>query len=351
MKKSLNLILAIMIVAVMIPFGSYAGNKDRSGEAGASELLINPWAKSSGWNAVNVANAFGLESMFSNVAGLAFTDNTEISFNHTQWLKGSGIGIYNAGLAQRVGPGSVIGATFMTMSFGDILQTKIKQPEGGIGNFSPKYLVISVAYAKAFSNSIYGGITLKVISEAISNLSAQGVALDAGIQYVTGPTENIKFGITLKNIGPTMSYSGDGLSIQSFLPGNSNQFTMNGRSAPFEIPTQLQIGGSYKLDIDEINRLTFAAAFVSNAFGKDQYTVGVEYGLMQYLELRGAYTYEEGIFSNADRTTTFTGPSLGVTVQAPLNKEKQSNKFAIDYSFRATNPFSGVHCIAARLNF
>lgn len=30
---------------------AFAGNKDRQGEAGASELLINPWAKQRlGWN-------------------------------------------------------------------------------------------------------------------------------------------------------------------------------------------------------------------------------------------------------------------------------------------------------------
>ena len=43
---------------------------------------------------------------------------------------------------------------------------------------------IGVSYSRIFSNSIYG-VTVKLISEQISNLNANGMALDAGIQYVT----------------------------------------------------------------------------------------------------------------------------------------------------------------------
>ena len=49
---------------MVLPLATIAGNKDRSGQAGASELLINPWARSSGWGGVNVANSFGLESIY-----------------------------------------------------------------------------------------------------------------------------------------------------------------------------------------------------------------------------------------------------------------------------------------------
>ena len=51
-----------------------------------------------------------------------------------------------------------------------------------------------------------------MISESISNLKANGVALDAGIRYVTGEQDQIKFGIALKNVGPVMRFKGDGLA-------------------------------------------------------------------------------------------------------------------------------------------
>lgn len=351
MKKIINSIIAVLLLVVLVTSTTvYAGNKDRSGEAGASELLINPWARSAGWGGANVANCFGLESLYSNIAGLAFTNNTELSFNHTQWLKGSGIGIINAGLAKKVGEGGVLGLSVMSMTFGDIPVTTTDLPEGGIGNFSPTYMNINVAYSKAFSNSIYGGINVKIISEQISDVSAAGIAVDAGIQYVTGDKENIRFGIALKNVGPTMSFSGDGLSIRSFLPGQDNKFTLEHRSAEFELPTHLNIGAAYIFHLPSENKFTLAGTFISNAFFKDQYILGAEFDLKSYLQLRAGYTYEDGILSDTERTTALTGPSGGLSVQIPMNKEKKST-FALDYAYRTTDPFQGTHSIGVRLTF
>ncbi len=85
--KSIYRYLAAIFLLVLFLFPteySVAGNKDRSGQAGASELLINPWARSAGWGSVNIAGVRGLESMYVNIAGLGFTDGTQIGFcEHT----------------------------------------------------------------------------------------------------------------------------------------------------------------------------------------------------------------------------------------------------------------------------
>ncbi len=71
----------------------------------------------------------------------------------------------------------------MSLDFGDIEITTNDLPEPVLGTYSPQYLNIGISYAKAFSNSIYGGVNFKIINEKISNVGAQGVAIDAGIQY------------------------------------------------------------------------------------------------------------------------------------------------------------------------
>src|SRR5688500_17669845 len=85
------------------PASTYAGNEDRAGQAGATELLINPWARSSGWAGANTASARGLEAMFLNVAGTAFTQKTELMFARTSWLVGTDINISSFGFTQHVG--------------------------------------------------------------------------------------------------------------------------------------------------------------------------------------------------------------------------------------------------------
>lgn len=344
----------ILVTALILPFeSSRAGNKDRSGQAGAPELLINPWARSSGWGGVTTANVRGLEGMFSNVAGLAFTRKTELIFSHTTWLKGSGCTISNFGLSQKVGEAGAIGISVFSMKFGELDVTTIEQPDGTGATFSPSLLNINLSYSRAFSNSIYGGIAIKIISESIPDASAQGVAIDVGVQYVTGERDQVRFGVALKNWGPKMKFTGDGFSIKAFFEGNDNSITVYQRSESFELPAQLRIGASYDFLIGDWNRLSVAGNFTSNSFTKDQITLGLEYSLKEYLMLRAAYTYEEGIYEDiesADRTNAYKGPSFGATVEIPFSK-KTGATFGVDYAYQTTDHFKGTHSIGARLNF
>lgn len=354
MKSIYHYLIAVLLSGLFIlPANeSLAGNKDRSGEAGATELLINPWARSSGWGSVSTANVQGLESMFVNIAGAAFTQGTEVIFSNTQWLKGSGTDVMAFGLTQKTGAAGVVGLNMMSMSFGDIQVTEVNTPESDIGTFSPNLMNIGVSYSKIFSNSIYGGIQIKAISENISDLSATALAIDAGIQYVTGPKDNIRFGITLRNWGTKLRYTGDGIAFRVTPPSQDDQFTLEQRSASYELPSQMNIGASYDFIFDK-HTFTLAGNFRSNAFTNDQITVGAQYKLMDYLMLRGAYTTEEGItnaIDSGERYTVDEGMSAGMTVQIPLNKENNTT-FAVDYAFRSTAHFDNTHSIGARVNF
>ncbi len=352
MKQINNWIKAAAIIALMLPFNnSFAGNPQRAGQAGASELLINPWARTSGWGGANIAGVRGLEGIFSNVAGLAFTEKTELIFSQTQWLK---IGddevadISSFGFSQKVGESGVLGFSVMSMSFGEIEITTVENPEVGEGFYSPSFMNIGLSYAKIFSNSIYGGVTVKMITEQISNVGANGVALDAGIQYVTGAEDNLKFGISLKNVGPRMSFTGDGLSFRGIVGDDDDyKMTVEQRSSELELPALLNIGLSYDVNVMQ-HRITGAGTFTSNSFQKDQYRLGGEYSYNEIFMIRLGYTYEDGIRTPSTRTTALRGPSAGFTVELPMGDE--GSTFGLDYSYRHTDPFQGSHTIGARIN-
>ncbi len=337
------------IMVGLLAISVQAGNPDRAGSAGATQLLINPFARSSGWASANTSSVMGVEAVFQNVAGLAFTGKTEVLFSRTNWLQGSEVFINTIGLGQRIGETGVIGLSVMSMDFGDIPVTTADQPEGGLGTFSPSYSNIGLSFAKEFSNSIYGGMTARLISESIANVKAVGFAFDAGIDYITGETDNVKFAISLKNVGPPMTYSGDGLSFTGIVPPNDQQMTIEQRSENFEMPSLLNIGASYDFAFTELHMLTLAGNFTSNSFTKDQFMLGVEYGFKKMIHIRGGFMFEDGILNDEDRTTVFTGPAAGFSVDIPFGKEKES-RLAFDYSYRATNPFDGVHSIGARIS-
>ena len=351
MKQINKWIKATAIIAFIIFSVQEGFSQQRAGSAGASELLINPWARSSGWAGSNIAGIRGVESIFSNVAGLAFTEKTELVFSSTSWLQISGFNdavsnISSFGFAQKVGESGVIGLSIMNMSFGDIEITTVENPDGGIGIYSPSFMNIALSYAKIFSNSIYGGMTIKMISEQTSNMGANGIALDAGIQYVTGAKDNFKFGISLKNVGPRISFTGDGLSFRGIVgDGDDFKMTVEQRSSELELPALLNIGMSYDINVLQ-HRITGAGTFTSNSFQKDQYRLGGEYAYNEMFMVRLGYTYEDGI-STPSRTNALRGPSGGFTLELPMGS---ATTFGLDYSYRHTDPFQGSHTIGARIN-
>src|SRR6185437_15521988 len=293
--KLKQIISSTLLAAVaVVPVSSYAGNPDRGGSAGAQELLINPYASSSGWGNSNTSCVRGLESMFSNIAGMAFTRKTEVVFSHTNWLGGSGININNFGFSQHVGETGCIGLNVMSLSAGNIPITTPDNPEGGLGTFNPSFINIGLSYAKGFSDNIYGGATIRVIQEQIANVHATGFAVDAGVQYHTGKYDQVHFGIALRNVGPKMTYNGDGLAFDAnILNGTQYNNSVNGytasfenKSASFELPSLLNIGLAYDFYLTKDSaglkkdyRLTVAGNFTSNSFTNDQYSLGLELGI------------------------------------------------------------------------
>ncbi len=328
-----------------------AGNEDRVGSAGASHLLVNPWARSSALADATIANANGLEATFTNIAGLAFTDKTQIKFNYSNWMGSAGIQFNSAGLAQRISESDVIAISIQSMNFGDIPITTVENPEGNIGFFSPRANVFNLGYAREFSSSIYGGINFKVISENISNLKANGIAIDAGIRYVTGENDQIKFGIALKNVGPVMRFKGDGLAQQVTYVSTGYIASLEQRSATFEMPSLLSIGGSYDFIFNEVSKLNLALGFTANSFMNDQYRIGLDYGMTTpklAFNVRAGYVYEKNIINVENRSNALVGPTAGFSIDALAGKNKSA--IGLEYCARFAGIFGTIHTIGATIS-
>lgn len=355
MKVNLKYFALAALVCAGLPY--QAGNPERMGQAGASQLLINPYARNTGMGGSNSARIRGLEAQFLNIAGTAYTRKTEIIFNHSNWLTGTDININSFGLAQGVGETGTLGFGVVAINGGKIDITTEEQPEGGLGTYSPTFYNISISYAKMFSDNIFGGVNFKLISEQIPNARAKGLAIDAGIQYHTGKYDQIHFGIALKNWGPKMSYVGDGMSRQAQVTnsdGRSYELTVNNRSANFELPTLVNIGGAYDFYLSKDssgllkkNRLTMNLNYTSNSFSYDNFIVGMEYAWKEMLMVRAGMFLENQLFSD-DRRSAYTGPSAGFTFELPYNEKKST--IGLDYSYRFSNPFGGTHSFGVRLN-
>lgn len=343
--------LYFFILFAFVCQAAFAGNPDRQGEAGAAQLLLNPWARSAGLHTMTTANISGVEALRLNVAGLVRSAaGTQVVAGYTRYFEGTDIGINSVGIAQKVGKSGAFGITIMAVDFGDIPITTESNPAGTGATFSPSFFNLGLGYSHEFENKVSVGVAIRLVSEGTANVNATGLALDAGVQYVTGDNDEFKFGIALRNVGSAISYSGEGLSYQQPNPNPDADYPLNYRlnGGKFELPSVLNIGGSYDFIINPKNRVTLVANFTSNTFSEDQIGGGLEYAFNDMFMLRGGYKYEFDTEFEA-QPSVYDGLSAGVSVQVPFNKEKGSN-FGIDYAYRNTRVWSGTHNISLRID-
>jgi hypothetical protein len=338
---------------IIICFGGltvFAGNPDRQGEAGAAELLLNPWARSAGLHSMSTASVSGIDAMRINVAGLSRINGGEFVVANTRLWEGSEIGINSLGFVSKVGSSGAFAISLVAMDFGEIDITTTAQPGGTGGTYSPSFINLGLGYSYTYENKISVGLLVRAISETLPDVSASGFAIDAGVQYVSGDRDEFKLGIALRNIGSPMEFSGEGITFRADVPDSDIPYpvTASQRGEDFELPSLLNIGISYDFYFGETNYLRAIANFTSNAFARDDIGVGAEFSFRDLVTLRAAYKH--ALDSNADESNLYTGFAGGVSIDVPL-KRADNRVVGIDYAYRSTNPFSGTHNFSLRFGF
>ncbi len=347
----------LIIVLLILPALSWAGNPDRQGEAGAYELLLSPWARAAGLNLMNTATISGVEAMRLNPAGLHFDGKTEFNFGHMRLYQGAGISMNAGGLAFKIGENGTIGFSIAAMDFGDIDITTENQPGGTGGTYSPNFIQGGVGYSHSYKDKIFVGVLFRGVSETIIDVSAFGIAMDAGVQYRGGNDGQLRLGISVRNVGPAMTYRGEGLSQEVELTTpQTNSYFLTGyvRAAKYELPTMLNLGVSYDLKfVGGRDYLRLIGNFTSNAFSRDNIGLGAEYSFKNTVQLRASYKLPLGTVAEG-LDDIYTGLSAGFSASFPTRKKMEGkpepSRFAIDYAYRTTQHFQGTHNIGIRYN-
>ncbi len=288
--------------------------------------------------------------MYLNVAGLSRIQKTQIQLGHTRYLDGADMSLNALAFGQRMGKGGAFGISLVSFDLGEFDYTTEDSPEGAGGTFSPTMFNMGLSYSHKFANKVSVGVTAKFISEGLNNASAKAMAMDAGVQYVTGERDNFKFGISLRNVGSKMRFTGEGLTKSRPNPNNTQNpylITYYERSSEYELPSQLNIGMSYAWKLGTVSNLAMVANFTSNSFSRDQLGGGLEFTLSQNFALRAGYKTE--LDTNEIEETLDNGFSAGLSVSLPV-KRNSDTRIALDYAYRSTKVFDGIHNLGIRID-
>jgi hypothetical protein len=338
MRLFVYALIAACLMGALVP-GAYAGDKKRRGTAGADHLLVPLTARNTGLGNAMTAGfnqMSGIEALYSNPAGLSGNQGTAALFSRTNYV--ADIGINYFGVAQRFGSNN-IAFTVSSWDFGDIPLTSEVTPEVGSTTYRATIVTAGLTYARQFTDRMAAGVTFKALTEKIDDTNAGGLAFDAGMTYAVGES-GLRFGVSLKNFGPQMDYTGSGLVRFEQLDdqdGNAAQNAVLIEGAPYELPSMLNFGVTYTRELGAQANVSLLGNFRSNSFSQDQYSGGLELGLRDILFVRGGYQMEQ------DTDLTFySGTNFG----AGLNLDLGGTALTVDYAYRSTDFFDGVNMVS-----
>ena len=252
MNKLTSIIFAILLVMVAATVQAQ-DKKDMFNPVNTSvtSQTIAPDARAAGMGDVGVATDADVNSQYWNPAKYPFAiSRAGVALNYTPWLRQLVNDMDVAYLAgyYRIGDYSAVSASMRYFSMGEVFMDG--HTDDNAMTINPYEMSLDVAYSLMLSETfsiaagvrwIYSDLTFD-FNEDTQPGSAFAADIAAYYQnYINiGQREcQLGLGLDISNVGSKINFGGDENS--------------------FFIPTNLRLGASLKVPIDEYNRITFAA--------------------------------------------------------------------------------------------
>ena len=350
MKLCFKIITYMVILTLVLSAQVFAAGSNRAGTNAASELMIPVGARYIAMGGASAASVTGLDAIYWNPAGLDRMQHMAGGlFSHMTYI--ADIGVSYAAVGVKFGGVGSVGLSFKSLSLGDIAVTTSDDPDGiGGAIFSPQFMTIGLSFSRSLTDRVSVGGTAKIISETMDRVGATGFAFDIGAQYQNlGDINGLTIGVVIKNLGPAMTFSGTGLlrkaePLDVTRPASFYQVV----AGSDELPSTMEIGLGYLVNLGETNKVEVQSQFVNNNFDDDFTRLGLEYNFNNMVFLRGGY----GLSMTGSKDPTGESTSIfGLTLGAGFKHNFGSLTIGIDYAYRAVNYFDANNVFSVELGF
>ena len=247
-RKKLLLLLLLSMLSVGATADDDKNNMFNPVEHAVISQTIAPDARAAGMGDVGAATDPDVNSQYWNLAKYPFCiSRAGVALNYTPWLRQLVNDIDLAYLAgyYRVGDYGALSGSLRYFSLGEVFTSEALDM-----TVKPYEMSLDVGYSQMLSETFSIGAAVRWIYSDLrydyseDSKPASAFAADLGMYYnnylMMGSREcQLGLGLSLTNMGSKISYYGD----------EESQF----------IPTNLRLGASLMIPIDEWNRFTFAA--------------------------------------------------------------------------------------------
>ncbi len=244
---------ALKTVNAQDPSTNYIGQDLNTITTAVPFLQIAPDARAGGMGEAGVSSTPDANSMHWNPAKYSYIESEMgFSLSYSPWLRAltSDINLSYLTGYKKLANNQAIAGSLLYFSLGDITFTDIRGEL--IGNYRPNEFAVSGSYSRMLTDHLAGAVTARYIhSNLTQGISVGGTSTKPGNSIAADiaiySRHDLEFqnmegffawGLNISNIGAKISYSDD---------NTQRDF----------IPTNLRIGPSLTLDIDDYNRLSF----------------------------------------------------------------------------------------------
>lgn len=214
--------------------------------------MIAPDARAAGLGDVGAATDPDVVSQFWNPAKYPFTiSRAGVALNYTPWLRQLVNDIDLAYLAgyYRIGDYSAISGSFRYFSLGEV-NTYVGQTKDGGMTINPYEMSADIAYSLMLSEHFSLGAAVRwIYSDLTYDFKEETTPGSAFAADIAAYYQNYI------NLGARESQLGIGLNISNI----GSKITFGGSDNSEFIPTNLRLGASLMVPVDEYNRFTIAA--------------------------------------------------------------------------------------------
>ncbi len=262
-KKPLTGLMALLSVSfTWAQFGGLEGDSDyleelRTITTAVPIIAVSPDARAGGMGDVGAASEPDINGVYWNVAKLSFMEQDQaLSMSYTPWMNElvSDINLAHVNYGFRIDDRQGMAIAMRYFSLGEIVFKDENNNNQGTGR--PYEFTLNTGYSIKLSEQFSAGIGLRFIFSDLTNgLQAVGVettpgntvAGDLGLYYESkedrlrsGQVQSYALGLAISNLGGKVQYA-NSQTTADFLPAN------------------IRLGGAYKLQFDQYNRMEVIA--------------------------------------------------------------------------------------------
>lgn len=311
------------------------------GTTAADFLRIPIGARASAMSAFT-ASVNDPSAMLLNPAGLSDITTGQILIEYTDWYMDMNHTFLGAAIPVRKG---AVGVHVLSMDYGQFEETTA-EAQGLTGRTFQAYSVsFGATYSQYLIDALTIGATARMVHEQISNSSASTILFDIGTIYTT-PYEDLRFGVSVGNIGAKFNITGNDLIIRSDPDeSQSGNYEPDAKLATdaFAPPLGLKVGFAWSAYRSSFLNASVVVDGNVPSNNTQSVSVGAEISLLDdLLFLRGGVPY----IGQEDATEKFNG-GIGFRYQP----DGKALGLAFNYTYHGYKYLGDVSKISLLISF